>query len=157
MIDCCIDSFENCFSLRLGNGFVYWYGTILYACVFFQRARNLARRKRDDILYISVKSLPPLSQSLDLVVYLYFSKLDFGIIFFYGKKQVLHVPRLKADYGFCASVDEAVLLCIGSTIHRQYVLENVRSLFLLKLTQYTSYIIYQRASEYIFFFFNNFR
>ena len=155
MIDCCIDSFENCFSLRLGNGFVYCYGTIIRVCIFSEGQKFGQEKKRRYIIHKCKVSSSSLIHRQYTTIY--FSKLDFGIIFFYGKKQVLHVPRLKADYGFCASVDVPVLLCIGSTIHRQYVLGNVRSLFLLKLTQYTSYIIHQLASEYIFFFFNNFR
>ena len=111
MIDCCIDSFENCFSLRLGNGFVYWYGTIIRVCIFSEGQKFGQEKKRRYIIHKCKVSSSSLIHRFRLGS-IYFSKLDFGIIFFYGKKQVLHVPRLKADYGFCASVDEAVLLCI---------------------------------------------
>ena len=159
MIDCCIDSFENCFSLRLGNGFVYCYGTIIRVCIFSEGQKFGQEKKRRYIIHKCKVSSSSLIHRFRLGS-IYFSKLDFGIIFFYGKKQVLHVPRLKADYGFCASVDvpdQSTTMYWQYNTYRQYVLENVRSLFLLKLTQYTSYIIYQQASEYIFFFFNNFR
>ena len=62
MIDCCIDSFENCFSLRLGNGFVYCYGTIIRVCIFSEGQKFGQEKKRRYIIHkCKVSSSCPLS------------------------------------------------------------------------------------------------
>ena len=99
MIDCCIDSFENCFSLRLGNGFVYWYGTIIRVCIFSEGQKFGQEKKRRYIIHKCKVSSSSLIHRFRLGS-IYFSKLDFGIIFFYGKKIGFACAQIKGGLRF---------------------------------------------------------